>query len=124
MTTPATIPTVDVNEAATRTAGDEPAGPIILDVREPDEFATVRVEGSAHLPMSGFVQRIGELPKDRQLLVLCATGVRSAAVTGYLLRSGWSDVANVGGGITAWQKAGLPVRRGTVAAGEGDLPTG
>jgi rhodanese-related sulfurtransferase len=38
--------------------------------------------------------------------------VRSAAVTGYLLRSGWADVANVEGGITAWQRAGLPVERG------------
>jgi rhodanese-related sulfurtransferase len=43
---------------------------------------------------------------------MCATGVRSAAVTGYLLRSGWADVANVEGGITAWQRAGLPVERG------------
>jgi rhodanese-related sulfurtransferase len=124
MTTPAAIPSVDVKEAAARADADEPGGPVILDVREPDEFTTVRVDGSAHLPMSVFVQRIAELPKDRQLLVLCATGVRSAAVTGYLLRSGWSDVANIDGGITAWQKAGLPVRRGTVSAGEGDLPTG
>ena len=53
-----------------------------------------------------------ELPKDRPLLIMCATGVRSAAVTGYLLRSGWTDVTNVDGGIVAWQRAGLPVERG------------
>ena len=45
---------------------------------------------------------------------MCATGVRSAAVTGYLLRSGWTDVTNVEGGIVAWQRAGLPVERGSL----------
>ena len=46
---------------------------------------------------------------------------RSAAATGFLLRSGWTDVVNVEGGTTAWAKAGLPVRRGEVAPGEGEL---
>jgi rhodanese-related sulfurtransferase len=106
------LPSVDVQEAAARAATDGPDRAVIVDVREPDEVRTVRVEGSTHIPMSAFVQRMAELPKDRALLVLCATGSRSAAVTGYLLRSGWTDVANVDGGITAWQRAGLPVSRG------------
>jgi rhodanese-related sulfurtransferase len=45
-------------------------------------------------------------------MIMCATGVRSTAVTAYLLRNGWNDVVNVDGGITAWQRAGLPVERG------------
>jgi len=118
------IPGIDVHEAAARVASDERPRPLIVDVREPDEFVAVRVDGVAHVPMSGFLLRAGELPKERPLLVLCASGARSAAVTGYLLRSGWTDVANIDGGITAWQRAGLPVRRGPLAPGEGTLPTG
>jgi rhodanese-related sulfurtransferase len=105
------LPSVDVHEASARLASDAD-GALIVDVREPDEVRTVRVDGATHIPTSQFVQRVAELPKDRALLVLCATGSRSAAVTGYLLRSGWTDVTNISGGITAWERAGLPVTRG------------
>ncbi len=54
--------------------------------------------------------------------MMCAAGSRSAAATAWLVRNGYPDVANVAGGINEWQKAGLPVRTGPVAAGEGDLP--
>jgi rhodanese-related sulfurtransferase len=113
------IPTVTVQEASTRFAQDEPDGAVIVDVREADELDVVRVDGATHLPMSAFTERAAELPSDRPLLILCASGARSAAVTGYLLRSGWTDVANIEGGITAWQKAGLPVQRGPLAPGQG-----
>ena len=62
--------------------------------------------------MSEFAARAGELPKDRPLLVVCHLGSRSAAVAGFLLRTGWTDVHNVAGGMDAWERAGLPVRRG------------
>jgi rhodanese-related sulfurtransferase len=120
---PAPIPTVDVTEAERRLRED-PAGPILLDVREPAEFAEVRAPGAVLVPTSQFMTRIGELPDDRPLLVVCHVGGRSAAVTGYLIRAGRTDVANVAGGMEAWQRAGLPVRRGPVAPGEGDVPAG
>jgi rhodanese-related sulfurtransferase len=44
--------------------------------------------------------------------VICASGSRSAAATGFLLRSGWTDVTNVAGGTTEWERRGLPVNRG------------
>jgi rhodanese-related sulfurtransferase len=106
------IPGIDVAEAASRLSGADPQGALLVDVREDAELAEVRVPGATHVPTSGFIERAGELPKDRPLLIMCATGVRSAAVTGYLLRSGWTDVTNVDGGIVAWQRAGLPVERG------------
>ena len=118
---PGGIPAVHVTEAADRLARDDGARPLLIDVREPDEFRDARVEGAALLPMSTFLLRHGELPKDRPLLVMCAGGTRSAAATGFLLRGGWTDVSNVDGGITAWQRAGLPVRRGEPEPGEGDL---
>ena len=123
MTMPAPIPTVDVTEAERRLRED-PAGPILLDVREPAEFAAVRAPGAVLVPTSQFMTRVGELPADRPLLVVCHVGGRSAAVAGYLIRAGRTDVANVAGGMEAWERAGLPVRRGPVAPGEGDLPAG
>jgi rhodanese-related sulfurtransferase len=115
------IPSVDVAETAARLDGGAPDRPLLLDVREPDELRAARVEGAAHLPMSSFAQRYGDLPRDRQILVICASGNRSAAVTAFLMRNGWNDVHNVAGGITAWQRAGLPVKRGPIEPGEGDL---
>jgi rhodanese-related sulfurtransferase len=106
------IPGIDVAEAATRFKADDPHGPLLVDVRESDELAVVRVADALHVPTSTFVEHAEELPKDRPLMIMCATGVRSTAVTGYLLRNGWNDVVNVDGGITAWQRAGLPVERG------------
>lgn len=121
--TPA-IPTIDVREADRRRregAGASGGAPLVVDVREPNEFAAVRLEGVALVPMSTFATRFEELPRDRPLLVMCAAGSRSAAATAHLLRNGWTDVTNVAGGITEWEKAGLPVDRGPVTPGEGDL---
>ena len=115
------IPTIDVTEAERRLRED-PAGPILLDVREPNEFAEVRAPGAVLVPTSQFQARAGELPAGRPLLVVCHLGSRSAAVTGFLVRSGRTDVVNVAGGMDAWEKAGLPVLRGAPAEGEGQLP--
>jgi len=120
---PGPIPTIDVTEADRRLRED-PDRPILLDVREMGEFVEVRAPGAALLPTSTFMSRVGELPVDRPLLVVCHVGGRSAAVAGYLLRSGRANVVNVAGGMDAWQQAGLPVRRGPLEAGEGDLPAG
>jgi rhodanese-related sulfurtransferase len=114
------VPAVDVQTAAERLAGTGP--PLLVDVREPDEFQTVRVEGAVLLPLSSFGVRYDELPRDRAVLIMCAGGGRSAAATAHLLASGWPDVTNMTGGIIAWERSGLPVRRGTPEPGEGDLP--
>ncbi len=122
MNSSAGLPSVDVAEADRRLRED-PARPVLLDVREQNEFIEVRAPGALLLPTSSLAARIGEVPTDRPLLVVCRTGVRSAAVTGYLARTGRSDVFNVTGGMEAWEQAGLPVRYGPVEPGEGELPT-
>jgi rhodanese-related sulfurtransferase len=119
---PPPIPTIDVVEAERRLRED-PAHPVLLDVREPAEFAEVRAPDALLVPTSTFMTRVAELPTDRPLLVVCHMGSRSAAVTGYLTRAGRTDVVNVAGGMDAWERAGLPVRRGPVAPGEGELPS-
>ncbi|HEX5015355.1 MAG TPA: rhodanese-like domain-containing protein, partial [Candidatus Limnocylindrales bacterium] len=120
---PPPIPTIDVTEAARRLRED-PGHPVLLDVREPAEFAAVRAPGAFLVPTSSFMNRIADLPVDRPLLVVCHTGSRSAAVTGYLSRAGRTDVVNVAGGMDAWERAGLPVQRGPVQPGEGELTEG
>jgi rhodanese-related sulfurtransferase len=117
------VPAIAVAEAAARLAAGAGAAapPLLLDVRESGEFHDIRAVGAVLMPMSTFATRHGELPKDRPLLVICASGARSMAATAFLLRSGWADVVNVDCGTTAWAAAGLPVRRGELAPGEGDL---
>jgi rhodanese-related sulfurtransferase len=119
----APIPTIDVTEADRRLREDADA-PLLLDVREMNEFLDVRAPGAALMPTSTFMNHVGELPADRPLLVVCHMGSRSAAVAGYLIRAGRTDVVNVAGGMDAWAKAGLPVRRGPLDPGEGDIPPG
>jgi rhodanese-related sulfurtransferase len=121
-------PAIDVVEAERRLheggedgGADSGSGPILLDVREPAEFDMVRAEGARLLPLSAFLASYQSLPLDRPLMVICATGSRSGQATAYLLAHGWTDVVNVTGGTTAWQRAGLPTRSGPLAAGEGDL---
>lgn len=121
MSLPNPLPTIGVEEAERRLR-DDPAHPLLLDVREPNEFTQVRVPGAVSLPTSTFSTRLGELPPDRPLLVICHLGSRSAAVTSFLARRGRSGVVNVAGGMDAWERAGLPVRRGSVEPGEGEIP--
>jgi len=120
MTVPSALPTIDVSETERRLRED-PGRPILVDVRENAEFLEVRAPGAVLIPMSEFAARAGDLPKDRPLLVVCHLGSRSAAAAGFLIRSGWTDVVNVAGGMDAWQRAGLPTRSGPLDPGEGEL---
>jgi rhodanese-related sulfurtransferase len=121
MTMPGAFQTIDVTEAERRLRED-PAEPILLDVREPNEFEAVRAPGAALLPTSSFAARAAEVPADRPVMVICHMGSRSAAVAQFLSARGRTDVVNVAGGMDAWERAGLPVLHGTPAPGEGDLP--
>ena len=68
MSQPAPIPQIDVTEADRRLRED-PDRPLLLDVREADEFATVRAPGAALVPTSQFMTRVDELPTDRPIIV-------------------------------------------------------
>ena len=116
------VTTTEAHQAVTAPkAPGEGAQPLIVDVREPNEILEVRAEGVMVMPLSTFTARYGELPRDRPLLMICRSGARSGQATAFLLSNGWTDVSNVAGGMLAWLQAGLPVRRGPLADGEGDL---
>lgn len=77
-------------------------GAVMVDVREPWEWAICQVAGSVFIPMREIPARANELPADKALLILCQRGVRSRHVMNYLRSLGRDDVANVSGGILAW----------------------
>jgi rhodanese-related sulfurtransferase len=97
-----------------------PSGAVVLDVREPFEYASGHVPGAVHLPMHLVPLRLDEIPKDRPVYVICATGNRSWQVAHYLGQHGLQAI-NVDGGTNAWASAGLPIEntRREVGAGLG-----
>ncbi len=74
----------------------------LLDVREPWEIEIVSLPDSISIPMSDIPERFAELDKDRPLAVFCHSGGRSARVAMFLAGQGFSQVANIAGGIDAW----------------------
>jgi rhodanese-related sulfurtransferase len=80
----------------------------VLDVREDDEWAAGHVPNSLHLPMSALRGRLNELPADREVVVVCRSGHRSAHVTAYLIGFG-RRARNLDGGLQAWAAAGRPL---------------
>jgi rhodanese-related sulfurtransferase len=75
---------------------------VVLDVREPDEWAAARIEGATHIPMRDLPTRLGELHRAAPIAVLCHHGARSEWVAAYLIANGFADVVNVEGGIAAY----------------------
>jgi rhodanese-related sulfurtransferase len=103
MTDPS-IPTTDVH-AVPAVIGDDL---VVLDVREPYEWEAGHIEGAVHIPLGELPVRVGELDPSVRTLVICHVGGRSARATQWLHAQG-HDVANVEGGMDAWEQAGRPV---------------
>jgi len=87
------------------------SGAVVLDVREPFEFASGHVPGALSIPMHLVPLRLDELPSHRDLYVICAAGNRSWQVVHYLGERGIPAI-NVAGGTMAWHSAGLPIETG------------
>lgn len=85
----------------------------VVDVREPDEFASGHLPDAINIPLSQLTERHQELEsyKEFPLLVYCASGGRSSRACGSLGKHGFKNLHNLQGGVTAWQQAGLPVRK-------------
>ena len=84
------------------------AGAVLLDVREPEEWNLQHAPDALLMPMGQVRSRQDELPRDRQIVVVCRSGGRSAAITDALCAWGF-DAVNLAGGMCAWASAGLPV---------------
>lgn len=110
------IPQVDVRETQRRVKdggqNGEQLDAVLIDVREQWEYLQERAPGATLIPLSQFVQRYGEIPRDREVLLICHSGQRSFRAAMFLRRQGYEQVGNVSGGMEAWAMAGLPVERG------------
>jgi len=84
----------------------------VLDVRDPGEYGAGHILGAKNLPLAR-LDSAGEVAKkkDATLIVYCDTGDRSGKAVAALKKQGYSKVANLSGGLSAWKQAGLPVER-------------
>ena len=74
----------------------------LLDVREPWEYATAKLEGSQLIPLGTLPQSLGKLDRNTEIVAYCHLGMRSADAVGFLLQQGFPMVKNLVGGIDAW----------------------
>ena len=74
----------------------------VLDVREPDEWASGHIPGAKHIPLGELETRHGELDKKSETVVVCRSGGRSSVACEFLSGMGY-NVINMPGGMTAWQ---------------------
>ncbi|QYC37759.1 molybdopterin biosynthesis protein MoeB [Nonomuraea coxensis DSM 45129] len=89
-------------------AGAVPADAYLLDVREQDEWLAGHAPHAVHIPMTQIQGRVGEIPADRTVYVVCRVGGRSLQVAAWLNQLG-RDAVNVGGGMQSWEAARLPM---------------
>lgn len=99
MTTPVVGAITPTEFQARRQAGAEL---FLLDVREPAEVAAASVALAVHIPMGEVPARLAEIPRDREVVVMCHAGGRSLRVANFLAGEGFQPVTNLTGGITAW----------------------
>jgi hydroxyacylglutathione hydrolase len=120
LSTRPTVPEVDI-EALAGFAPDA----VILDVREPAEFAQGHLPGAINLPQADLASRLAEIPRDRPLIVVCEVGGRSYRAAQFLAQMGVDQVMSLQGGTAAWRSAGKPlVSDGTRRAPAGVAESG
>ena len=84
---------------------------LVLDVRETGEWTSGHITGARHITLAQLEKRMSELEKfkDRPIIICCASGNRSSSAMGQLKKGGFEKVFNLGGGISAWIEANLPL---------------
>lgn len=105
----APIAGISAEEAKARLS--EKNKPFLLDVRQPEEFRSEHINGAKLIPLGELQSRMKELPKNQEIICVCRSGNRSSSATRQLVEAGY-QVKNLNGGMIAWMRAGLPVKRG------------
>jgi hydroxyacylglutathione hydrolase len=83
----------------------EPDAPYLLDVRTPGEWEQRHIEGSVNIPLSRLTAHLGQIPRNRPVVVLCAGGYRSSIAGSLLKRQGFSRLSELTGGMAAWARS-------------------
>jgi len=86
---------------------------LVLDVRDPAEYAAGHVPGAKHVPLAQLESRLKEFEKfkERPIVVTCASGHRSGAALSTLRKGGFTEAVNLKGGVAAWEQANLPLEK-------------
>ena len=84
--------------------------PLVVDVRQPDEYNRGHINGAKLIPLGELSGRLKELPKNKEIVLVCATGNRSRSATKILVREGYEAV-NMNGGMMSWARSGLPIKK-------------
>jgi len=100
------IPQISVQELAQKLRCKDQIA--VLDVRSPKEWREGHIEQAIHIPGGELPKRLDELPRDKEVYVICGSGYRSSVATSVLARAGRRALVNVLGGMAAWNKQGLP----------------
>jgi len=108
------ITTPEVPEVAIADVANRAPGTLVLDVREPEEYARGHVPGAVNLPQAELASRLDEVPRDRPLQVICQGGYRSLRSAQFLKQRGYGAVVSVSGGTAAWQADGQPLEQHTL----------
>jgi rhodanese-related sulfurtransferase len=89
-------------------------GALIIDVREPDELAEIAydVKNIKNIPLGELESRLAEVPKDKQVIVVCKKGGRSSKAYNLLKEKGFKNISNMEGGMEAWSEKSFPVIEG------------
>ena len=103
-------PKTEVSAAEAARLRDQ--GALFLDVRSRDEWSASHVPGSTLIPLDELEQHMNEIPRDRQVVVVCATGIRSRAGRDLLARAGFTNVVDMAGGLLEWKAQGYPLATG------------
>jgi hydroxyacylglutathione hydrolase len=106
-----------VDEVGFAAIDSAPPNAVVLDVREPEEFASEHVPGAVNVPQADLATRLDEIPRDRPILTICQSGTRSLRSAQFLRQQGYQNVATVVGGTRAWRQAGRPVESAEPASG-------
>ena len=113
LTTAPAIREIDIDALETR-----PPEAVVLDVREPQEYEHGHVPGAVNIPQADLASRLDEVPRDRPLLIICQSGMRSLRAAQFLMQMEIGQVANVKGGTAAWRKADKPISVGDTTVEE------
>ncbi len=111
LTSAAVVREIDIDALEAR-----PPDAVILDVREPEEYAHGHVPGAVSLPQADLASRLDEVPRDRPMMLVCQRGMRSYRAAQFLVQMGIDQVASVKGGTVAWRAAGKPLGMGDTTA--------
>lgn len=98
---------VNVTQVYAALGGD----PLVLDVRERDEWESAHIAGAVHVPLGTLTSKLDRIPADRPVVAVCRSGMRSAKAASILAAAG-RDASNMSGGMLAWMAHGLPVVSG------------